>query len=53
MVSSVGRRSPPETRLPVLPMTRDDFKGMTAYGQAKLCNVLIAKALSSVTAAAV
>src|SRR5262249_42548394 len=28
-----------------LPMVRASFNGMTAYGQAKLCNVLMAKAL--------
>jgi WW domain-containing oxidoreductase len=45
MVSSLSHRSPPKLDFAVLPMTRDNFKGMTAYGQAKLCNVLMAKEL--------
>ncbi len=45
MVSSLSHRSPPKLDFALLPMTRDNFNGMTAYGQAKLCNVLMAKAL--------
>ena len=45
MVSSLSHRSPPKLDFAMLPMTRDNFKGMTAYGQAKLCNVLMAKEL--------
>jgi WW domain-containing oxidoreductase len=47
MVSSVGHRSPPKLDFDRLPMARENFRGMTAYGQAKLCNVLMAKALQS------
>jgi WW domain-containing oxidoreductase len=36
---------PPQLDFAALPLTRDTFKGLTAYGQAKLCNVLMAKLL--------
>ena len=45
MVSSVGHRTPAKLDFERLPMVRANFNGMTAYGQAKLCNVLLAKAL--------
>ncbi len=45
MVSSGSHRMPPRLDFTQLPMTRGQFKGMTAYGQAKLCNVLMAKSL--------
>ena len=45
MVSSVGHRTPAKLDFERLPMVRANFNGMTAYGQAKLCNVLMAKAL--------
>ena len=45
MVSSTSHKSPPKLDFTQLPMTRDNFKGMGAYGQAKLCNVLMAKSL--------
>ena len=47
MVSSVSHRSPAQLDFDRLPMTRASFGGMAAYGQAKLCNVLMAKALQS------
>jgi WW domain-containing oxidoreductase len=47
MVSSTSHRSPAKLDFDRLPMTRANFRGMTAYGQAKLCNVLMAKALQS------
>ncbi len=45
MVSSVAHESPPKLDFDQLPMTRANFKGMPAYGQAKMCNVLMAKEL--------
>ena len=45
MVSSESHRSPKVLDFAHLPMTRDKFSGMGAYGQAKLCNVLMAKSL--------
>ena len=45
MVSSTSHKSPPKLDFDRLPMTRENFKGMGAYGEAKLCNVLMAKAL--------
>jgi len=45
MVSSTSHRMPPKLDFADLPMSRETFKGMTAYGQAKLCNVLMAKSL--------
>ena len=47
MVSSTSHKSPPKLDFNQLPMTRENFKGMGAYGQAKLCNVLMAKALQA------
>jgi NAD(P)-dependent dehydrogenase (short-subunit alcohol dehydrogenase family) len=47
MVSSTSRRSPSKLDFNRLPMARENFRGMTAYGQAKLCNVLMANALQS------
>jgi WW domain-containing oxidoreductase len=47
MVSSSSHRMPPKLDFTRLPMTRANFKGMTAYGQAKLCNILMAKSLQS------
>jgi len=45
MVSSTSHRMPPKLDFKQLPMSREKFKGMTAYGQAKLCNVLMAMSL--------
>jgi WW domain-containing oxidoreductase len=45
MVSSLSHRSPAKLDFGQLPMTKDNFNGMTAYGQAKLCNILMAKSL--------
>ncbi len=47
MVSSTSHRSPANLDFDRLPMTRENFRGLTAYGQAKLCNVLMAKSLQS------
>jgi WW domain-containing oxidoreductase len=47
MVASESHQSPPKLDFDRLPMTRENFRGMIAYGQAKLCNVLMAKALQS------
>lgn len=45
MVSSTSHRTPAKLDFNQLPMTRENFKGLAAYGQAKLCNVLMAKSL--------
>jgi WW domain-containing oxidoreductase len=45
MVSSTSHATPAKLDFTQLPMTPANFKGMTAYGQAKLCNVLMAKSL--------
>jgi NAD(P)-dependent dehydrogenase (short-subunit alcohol dehydrogenase family) len=45
MVSSTSHRSPAKLDFDHLPLGRADFNGMRAYGQAKLCNVLMAKTL--------
>jgi len=45
MVSSESHRMPAKLDFADLPMRRESFKGLTAYGQAKLCNVLMAKSL--------
>ena len=45
MVSSTSHGTPAKLDFTNLPMTREKFKGMGAYGQAKLCNVLMAKSL--------
>jgi NAD(P)-dependent dehydrogenase (short-subunit alcohol dehydrogenase family) len=47
MVSSVAHESSAKLDFGLLPMTEANFKGMAAYGQAKLCNVLMAKELQS------
>jgi WW domain-containing oxidoreductase len=47
MVSSESHQSPPTLDFNRLPLTRKNFRGMIAYGQAKLCNVLMARALQS------
>ena len=47
MVASVSHARPPKLDFARLPLTRKNFRGMIAYGQAKLCNVLMAKALQS------
>lgn len=45
MVSSESHRSPARLDFTRLPMPAGKFNGLAAYGQAKLCNVLMAKAL--------
>jgi WW domain-containing oxidoreductase len=45
MVSSTSHKTPPKLDFNRLPLPREGFKGMTAYGQAKLCNVLMAMSL--------
>ena len=45
MVSSTSHTMPPKLDFDHLPLDRARFKGLTAYGQAKLCNVLMAKSL--------
>lgn len=45
MVSSTSHKQPAKLDFENFPMSADKFKGMTAYGQAKLCNVLMAKSL--------
>jgi WW domain-containing oxidoreductase len=45
MVSSTSHRSPATLDFERLPMTAGNFNGLAAYGQAKLCNVLMAKSL--------
>jgi WW domain-containing oxidoreductase len=47
IVSSVAHESPAKLDFDQLPMKKAKFKGMAAYGQAKLCNVLMAKELQS------
>jgi len=47
LVSSVAHESPAKLDFDQLPMSRANFKGMAAYGQAKLCNVLMAKELQA------
>jgi WW domain-containing oxidoreductase len=42
MVSSESHRAPPRLNFNALPYPRDKFRTMTAYGQAKLCNALMA-----------
>ncbi len=46
MVSSNSHRMPPKLRFDRLPLRRDDYRAMVAYGQAKLCNVLMANELT-------
>jgi WW domain-containing oxidoreductase len=45
MVSSGSHAMPPKLDFANFPMQRAAFKGLTAYGQAKLCNLLMAKSL--------
>jgi len=45
MVSSNSHRSPSRLDFERLPMSAGNFNGLAAYGQAKLCNVLMAKSL--------
>jgi len=45
MVSSTSHTMPPKLDFANFPMQRETYKGMTAYGQAKLANVLLAKSL--------
>ncbi|MEE4380724.1 MAG: SDR family oxidoreductase [Pseudomonadales bacterium] len=45
MVSSESHRMPARLDFDRLPMNASNFRGLVAYGQAKLCNVLFAKAL--------
>lgn len=45
MVSSMSHRMPAKLDFEKLPMSSANFNGMTAYGQAKLCNILMAKSL--------
>jgi WW domain-containing oxidoreductase len=47
MVASTSHRSPASLDFERLPMTADRFNGLAAYGQAKLCNVLMAKSLQA------
>jgi WW domain-containing oxidoreductase len=47
MVSSVAHESAAKLDFDQLPMKKAKFRGMAAYGQAKLCNVLMAKELQS------
>jgi WW domain-containing oxidoreductase len=45
VVSSVSHRSPPQLDFSRLPLSRENYSDLAAYGQAKLCNVLFAKEL--------
>ncbi|MBT4523084.1 MAG: SDR family oxidoreductase [Halieaceae bacterium] len=45
MVSSVSHKSPATLSFERFPLTADNFGTMLAYGQAKLCNVLLANEL--------
>ncbi|PCH62605.1 MAG: hypothetical protein COC19_02535 [SAR86 cluster bacterium] len=45
MVSSESHRSPKELDFDNLPLKKTNYSAFTAYGQAKLCNVLFAKEL--------
>lgn len=45
MVSSESHRSPKTLDFDKFPLGRDNFSALTAYGQAKLCNVLFANEL--------
>ncbi|NJN50916.1 MAG: SDR family oxidoreductase [Gammaproteobacteria bacterium] len=45
MVSSSSHRMPARLDFEKLPMSANNFNGLNAYGQAKLCNILMAKSL--------
>lgn len=45
MVSSNSHKLPARLDFAKFPMSKENFNGLTAYGQAKLCNVLMAKSL--------
>ena len=45
MVSSESHRTPRRLDFDRLPLTADQYSGLVAYGQAKLCNVLFASEL--------
>jgi WW domain-containing oxidoreductase len=47
MVSSESHRAPRRLDFDRFPMTEANFRGLVAYGQAKLCNVLFARALQA------
>ncbi len=47
MVSSESHRAPRRLDFERFPMTAANFRGLVAYGQAKLCNVLFARALQT------
>lgn len=47
MVSSESHRAPRHLDFDRFPMTDGNFRGLVAYGQAKLCNVLFARALQA------
>jgi WW domain-containing oxidoreductase len=46
MVSSESHRHPARLRFERFPLTQDHYRGLVAYGQAKLCNVLFANELT-------
>ena len=46
MVSSNSHRMPAKLRFDRLPLARDKYRSVVAYGQAKLCNVLMANELT-------
>jgi WW domain-containing oxidoreductase len=45
MVASESHRMPAKLDFDRLPLPKEKYGGLTAYGQAKLCNVLMAKSL--------
>ena len=45
MISSNSHKLPARLDFTKFPMSKENFNGLTAYGQAKLCNVLMAKSL--------
>lgn len=47
MVSSESHRAPRRLDFDRFPMTEGNFRGLVAYGQAKLCNVLFARSLQA------
>jgi len=46
MVSSESHRTPKRLRFDRLPLRREKYRALVAYGQAKLCNVLMANELT-------